>query len=332
MTKIRIAINGFGRIGRSLCRVLVNHPEIELVAINDLATTENLAHLLKYDTVHRAFPLPIRSEKDQLFIADKVVQVSHHSRLEQLEWQSLDLDYVFEATGLYKSRQALAPLLQMSGRIILTAPPSDDLKTIVLGVNEQIILPEDRMLSNASCTTNSAAPLLKVLDRLCGIEHAFITTVHSYTTDQQLQDGPHKDFRRGRAAAESIVPTTTGAAKAITRIFPHLDLRIGGAGIRVPVPDGSLTDITFTVQKPVALKAVHEAFWEASQSDLKPYLGYTQDPIVSRDIIGQPYSCLYDEGLSAVLGRMVKVVGWYDNEMGYSHRLVDLLLYWESRS
>lgn len=332
MTKIRIAINGFGRIGRSLCRVLVNHPEIELVAINDLATTENLAHLLKYDTVHRAFPLPIRSEQDQLFIADKVVQVSHHSRLEQLDWQSLDLDYVFEATGLYKSRQALAPLLQMSGRIILTAPPSDDLKTIVLGVNEQIIAAEDRMLSNASCTTNSAAPLLKVLDRLCGIEHAFITTVHSYTTDQQLQDGPHKDFRRGRAAAESIVPTTTGAAKAITRIFPHLDLRIGGAGIRVPVPDGSLTDITFTVQKPVALKAVHEAFWAASQSDLKPYLGYTQDPIVSRDIIGQPYSCLYDEGLSAVLGRMVKVVGWYDNEMGYSHRLVDLLLYWESRS
>lgn len=332
MTKIRIAINGFGRIGRSLCRVLVNHPEIELVAINDLATTENLAHLLKYDTVHRAFPLPIRNEQDQLFIEDKVVQVSHHPRLEQLDWQSLDLDYVFEATGLYKSRQALAPLLQMSGRIILTAPPSDDLKTVVLGVNEQIIAAEDRMLSNASCTTNSAAPLLKVLDRLCGIEHAFITTVHSYTTDQQLQDGPHKDFRRGRAAAESIVPTTTGAAKAITRIFPHLDLRIGGAGIRVPVPDGSLTDITFTVQKPVALKAVHEAFWAASQSDLKPYLGYTQDPIVSRDIIGQPYSCLYDEGLSAVLGRMVKVVGWYDNEMGYSHRLVDLLLYWESRS
>lgn len=308
-------------------RVLEKYPTIEVVAINDLAETANLAHLLKYDTTHRLFPSDISFEGDQLIVGRHRIAVTHKAKPEQLPWKALDLDVIVEATGQFRSREKLQNHLSLAKRVILSAPPLDDTKTIVMGINEGLIQVEDRILSNASCTTNSAAPLIKVVQDLCGIEHAFITTVHSYTTDQQLQDGPHKDFRRGRAAAESIVPTTTGAAKAITKIFPALEGAIGGAGIRVPVPDGSLTDITFTVKKTASLEAVHEAFWQASQSYLNPYLGYTKDPIVSRDVIGSPYSCLYDEGLSAVLGPMLKVVAWYDNEMGYSHRLVDLMNY-----
>ena len=211
-------------------------------------------------------------------------------------------------------------------KVIISAPPTDDTKTIVLGANDDQLTAGDLIVSNASCTTNSVAPLLKVIDDVCGVEHAYITTVHSYTTDQQLQDGPHKDFRRGRAAAESIVPTTTGAAKAITRIYPELEGRIGGAGIRVPVPDGSLTDMTITVKEKTTVEAINKAFKRASEEGpFKGYLGYTSDPIVSRDVIGSPYSCLFDEELTSVLGRMVKVVGWYDNELGYSHRLADLI-------
>ncbi|MGB0979509.1 MAG: type I glyceraldehyde-3-phosphate dehydrogenase, partial [Croceimicrobium sp.] len=253
------------------------------------------------------------------------------SKISDLPWQDLKLDLILESTGLYRRQSLLADHLNLAKRIILSAPPLDDLQTIVMGINEAEIKAEDRILSNASCTTNSAAPLIKVVEELCGIEHAFITTVHSYTTDQRLQDGPHKDFRRGRAAAESIVPTTTGAAKAITRIFPHLEGKIGGAGIRVPVPDGSLTDITFTVKRVPSVEALNNAFKEASESSLKPYLGYTSDPIVSRDVIGSSFSCWYDEELTTVLGPMVKVVGWYDNEMGYSHRLRDLMLYLKNR-
>lgn len=326
---MRIAINGFGRIGRTLMRVIENHPQIEVVAINDLAQTDNLAHLLKYDTTHRLFSSAISCEGDTLKVGRHTIAVSHEANPEKLNWAQFDLDYIVEATGKFRTAQLLTPHLKMAKRVILSAPPLDNTKTVVMGINEFQIDTEDRILSNASCTTNSAAPLIKVVDDLCAIEHAFITTVHSYTTDQQLQDGPHKDFRRGRAAAESIVPTSTGAAKAITKVFPHLDGAIGGAGIRVPVPDGSLTDITFTLKKTASVEAVNEAFLKASESYLKPYLGYTKDPIVSRDVIGSPFSCLYDEELTAVLGPMLKVVGWYDNEMGYSHRLVDLMLYLE---
>lgn len=324
---MRIAINGFGRIGRSLMRVLVEQDDIEVLAINDPADTANLAHLLKYDTTHRLFPLNISVEDETLVVGHRRIEMSHHRNPADLSWQDLELDCIIECSGRFRTQLEVAPHLKMASKVILSAPPLDDTKTIVMGINEASIKSEDRVLSNASCTTNSAAPLFKVVEELCGIDHAFITTVHSYTTDQQLQDGPHKDFRRGRAAAESIVPTSTGAAKAITRIFPHLDGMIGGAGIRVPVPDGSLTDITFTLKKPVELEAVHQAFYKAAEGSLKPYLGYTKDPIVSRDIIGSPYSCLYDEGLGTVLGPMLKVVGWYDNEMGYSNRLKDLMLY-----
>ncbi len=326
---MRIAINGFGRIGRSLMRVLNDYPQIEVVAINDLAKTDNLAHLLKYDTTHRLFPVSVSHRDEKLIVGEREILMSHEADPAQLPWGDLDLDFVIEATGKFRERSKLTDHLKLAKRIILSAPPQDEIPTLVLGVNEQSIKSSDRIVSNASCTTNSAAPLFKIVEDLCGIDHAFITTVHSYTTDQQLQDGPHKDFRRGRAAAESIVPTTTGAAKAITRIFPHLEGSIGGAGIRVPVPDGSLTDITFTIKKTTSVEAVHDAFKKASQGPMRSYLGYTGDPIVSRDVIGSSYSCLYDEELTTVLGPMLKVVAWYDNEMGYSNRLKDLMLYLE---
>lgn len=328
---MRIAINGFGRIGRSLMRVLAHDDRFEVLAINDLASAANMAHLLKYDTTHRLFPLDIHLQGETLKVGDRNIALFHEANPEDLDWEQLNLDLVVECTGLFKDQISVQPHLSYAKRVILSAPPVDDSKTIIMGINEDSITADDRVLSNASCTTNSAAPLIKVVEELYGIEHAFITTVHSYTTDQQLQDGPHKDFRRGRAAAESIVPTTTGAAKAITRIFPHLDGAIGGAGIRVPVPDGSLTDITFTIKEKGNIEEVNAAFKAASEGSLKSYLGYTEDPIVSRDVIGSSYSCWYDAQLTTVLGPMLKVVAWYDNEMGYSHRLRDLMLYLENR-
>jgi len=330
MNEIRIGINGFGRIGRSLTRVILKYPHLKLVAINDLADSQNLAHLLKYDTVHGQF------QQDVHFLGDDTIQIDgekvkvyHQRSPAEIPWQAHKVDLVVESTGQFKTTEAAMPHIQNGGakKVLLSAPPADDTKTIVLGANDDVLTDEDLVVSNASCTTNSVAPLLKVIADVCGLEHAYITTVHSYTTDQQLQDGPHKDFRRGRAAAESIVPTTTGAAKAITKIYPELEGRIGGAGIRVPVPDGSLTDITLTTKKETTVAEINSAFKKASlEGPFKGYLGYTSDPIVSRDVIGSPWSCLFDEELTSVLGRMVKVVGWYDNEMGYSHRLADLIL------
>lgn len=332
MKTVKIGINGFGRIGRSLTRVVAKYSHIEIVAINDLADTRNLAHLLKYDTVHGHFNGTVEFIKDGedelLKINDKLIRVFHEKEPANIPWHTAGAEIIIESTGRFRSTEQAMPHIQKGGakKVIISAPPTDDTKTIVLGANTGLLSADDIIVSNASCTTNSAAPLLKVVDDLCGVEHAYITTVHSYTTDQQLQDGPHKDYRRGRAAAESIVPTTTGAAKAITRIYPELEGRIGGAGIRVPVPDGSLTDITLTTKEPTTVEAINAAFKKASlEGPFKGYLGYTADPIVSRDIIGSPYSCLFDEELTSVLGRMVKVVGWYDNEMGYCHRLADLI-------
>ncbi len=333
MTKINIGINGFGRIGRSLTRALQNYPDINLIAINDLASADNLAHLLKYDSIHGRFPKEVEfSEKDDpdvIKIDGREVAVFHEEEPCNIPWGKLDVQIVVECTGIFRTREKALPHIEKGGakKVILSAPAKDDTKTIVLGVNENLLEKDDLIVSNASCTTNSAAPLFKVVDDLCQVEHAYITTIHSYTADQKLQDGPHSDFRRGRAAAESIVPTTTGAAKAITKIFPKMDGRIGGAGIRVPVPDGSLTDFTFTVKKEVTVEEINAAFKKASQAGpFKDYLDYTGDPIVSRDIIGNPFSVVFDEQLTSVLGKLVKVVGWYDNEMGYSYRLADLVL------
>ena len=330
MNKIRLGINGYGRIGRSLTRVLRKYEDIELVMINDLASSENLVHLLKYDTVHGQFPDEVKLvNKDYLVLGQHRIRITHFDSPADIPWSEQAVDIVIEATGHFRSSSLALPHIETGGarKVIISAPPTDDTKTIVLGANDDQLTSQDNIVSNASCTTNSVAPLLKVVDDLCGVEHAYITTVHSYTTDQKLHDAPHRDFRRGRAAAESIVPTTTGAAKAITRIFPELEGRIGGAGIRVPVPDGSLTDMTITVHKATSVEAINNAFRDAAQlGSFKGYLGYTSDPIVSRDVIGSSYSVLFDEGLTSVLGNMVKVVGWYDNEMGYSHCLADLVL------
>ncbi|WP_417588438.1 type I glyceraldehyde-3-phosphate dehydrogenase [Owenweeksia hongkongensis] len=328
MKTLRIGINGFGRIGRSLTRVIRKYPNIELVAINDLADVKNLAHLLKYDTVHGHFPDEVKEQAGKLVIDGREISVFSEKEPANISWASVGVDLVVEATGRFKTTDlAIGHIKAGAKKVIISAPTTDDTKTIVLGANDDELSSDDIIVSNASCTTNSVAPLLKIVDEVCGVDHAYITTVHSYTTDQQLQDGPHKDFRRGRAAAESIVPTSTGAAKAITRIFPELEGRIGGAGIRVPVPDGSLTDITITVKKNTTVEEINAAFKKASEEGpFKGYLGYTSDPIVSRDVIGSPYSVWFDEGLTSVLGNMVKVVGWYDNEMGYSHRLADLIM------
>lgn len=330
MKKIRIGINGFGRIGRSLTRVIRKFEHIELVMINDLASPDNLVHLLKYDSTHGRFPDAVSLSGDNCIrIGENEVRITGYSDPSQIPWSQEKVDIVIESTGHFRSTSLSLPHIQYGGakKVIISAPPTDDTKTIVLGANDQELNAADLVISNASCTTNSVAPLLKIVDEVCDVDHAYITTVHSYTSDQRLQDAPHRDYRRGRAAAESIVPTTTGAAKAITRIYPELDGRIGGAGIRVPVPDGSITDMTITVRKETSVEAINQAFKKASESGpFAGFLGYTSDPIVSRDVIGSSYSVLFDEGLTSVLGNMVKVVGWYDNEMGYSHRLADLIM------
>ncbi len=327
--KTRVAINGFGRIGRNLFRLLINHPNIEVVAINDVADTATMSHLLKYDSIHGILPNSITLDEEAIYIDGKKVLFFHEKEIKNLNWAQLNIDITVEATGKFKTYPlAYQHIESGSKRVILSAPPEDEkIKTIVLGVNDYLIDGTEKIISNASCTTNNAAPMMKVIHELCEIEQAYITTIHSYTTDQSLHDQPHKDLRRARGAAQSIVPTTTGAAKALTKIFPELDGKIGGCGIRVPVPNGSLTDITFNVKKEVTIEDINSAFFMASKNSLKNILDYTEDPIVSVDIIGNRNSCLFDAQLTSVIDKMVKIVGWYDNEIGYSSRIIDLIVY-----
>lgn len=331
--KIKVAINGFGRIGRNVFRLLLNHPSIEVVAINDIADTKTMAHLLKYDSIHGILKEEVFASETGISVADINILFFHEKEIQNLNWKNLDIDFVIESTGKFKTFESVNQhILSGAKRVILSVPPEDDtIKTVVLGVNEAILDGSEKIVSNASCTTNNAAPMLKVLQELCEIEQAYITTVHSYTTDQSLHDQPHKDLRRARGAAQSIVPTTTGAAKALTKIFPELDGKIGGCGIRVPVPDGSLTDITLNVKKEVSIEEINLAFKKAAETNLKGILAYTEDPIVSVDILGNTNSCLFDAQLTSVIDKMVKVVGWYDNEIGYSSRLIDLILYLNSK-
>jgi glyceraldehyde 3-phosphate dehydrogenase len=324
----RIAINGFGRIGRNLFRLLLNHPTIEVVAINDIADKKTMAHLVKYDSIHGVLPFAVSADEKGIFVDGKHVLFFHEKSISKLDWRSIDIDIVIESTGKHKTFEEInAHILVGAKKVILSAPSEvDSIKTVVLGVNESILDGTEIIISNASCTTNNAAPMIKVIDELCGIEQAYITTIHSFTTDQSLHDQPHKDLRRARGASQSIVPTTTGAAKALTKIFTELDGKMGGCGIRVPVPDGSLTDITFNVKRAVTIKEINDAFKLASQSTLKGYLEYTEDPIVSVDVIGNKNSCIFDSQLTSVIDKMVKVVGWYDNEIGYSSRIIDLIL------
>lgn len=329
MSKMKkIGINGFGRIGRYFTRMSLNDSSIDVAVVNDLSDIHTLAHLFKYDSVHRGLKQAFRVEKNRLiFDNGKEILFVSEKNPEKIPWKELGVEYVIEATGLFRTRHLAAKHLKGGAKkVILSAPPiSNDIKTVVLGVNDHLLTPNDEIISNASCTTNSAAPMLQVIKELCTIESAFITTVHSYTSDQRLHDAPHKDLRRARAAAESIVPTTTGAAKAIAKIFPELEGHIGGCGIRVPVPDGSLTDLTLVVTNPPHEAQINAAMKKAANEDLNGILGYTEDPIVSVDIIGNSNSCIFDAQLTSVIGKMVKIVGWYDNEAGYSNRLIDLM-------
>lgn len=326
--KTRIAINGFGRIGRNLFRLLLNHPAIEVVAINDIADKKTMSHLVKYDSIHGVLPFAVSYDEKGIEIDGKHFLFFHEKNISNLDWKSTDIDFVIESTGKYKTFDEInAHVLAGAKRVILSAPAEvDSIKTVVLGVNESILDGTETIISNASCTTNNAAPMIKVIEELCGIEQAYITTIHSFTTDQSLHDQPHKDLRRARGASQSIVPTTTGAAKALTKIFKSLDGKMGGCGIRVPVPDGSLTDITFNVKQTVTIEEINNAFKLASKTNLKGILEYTEDPIVSVDVIGNKNSCIFDSQLTSVIDKMVKVVGWYDNEIGYSSRIIDLIL------
>lgn len=327
--KIKIAINGFGRIGRNLFRLLLNHPSIEVVAINDLADTETMAHLLKYDSVHGKLNAAVSFDAQNLLVNGQKIAFLHEKDIAKLNWKPFNVDFVIEATGKHKTAELLNHhILNGARRVILSVPPEDStIKTVVLGVNESILNGSETIVSNASCTTNNAAPMIRVIQNLCGLDKAFITTVHSYTTDQSLHDQPHKDLRRARGAAQSIIPTTTGAAKALTKIFPEFEGKIGGGGIRVPVPDGSLTDITCYVNRDVTVDEINAAFKQAAATNFKGILEYTEDPIVSVDVLGNTHSCLFDAQLTSVLDRMVKIVGWYDNEIGYSSRIIDLIIY-----
>ena len=309
--KIKIAINGFGRIGRNLFRLLIHHPQIEVVAINDLADTATMAHLLKYDSVHGKLSENISHDEQHLIVNNQKVTFLHEKDITKINWIPFNLDFVIEATGKHKTADLLQHHIKNGAkRVILSVPPDDnEIKTVVLGVNESILDGSELIVSNASCTTNNAAPMVKVINELCGLDKAFITTVHSYTTDQSLHDQPHKDLRRARGAAQSIIPTTTGAAKALTKIFPEFEGKIGGGGIRVPVPDGSLTDITCYVNRDVSVEEINEAFKKAAKNQLKGIVEYTEDPIVSVDVLGNTHSCLFDAQLTTVLGRMVKIVG-----------------------
>ena len=327
MKTIRIGINGFGRIGRTLFRLLNAYPQLNVVAINDLANTETLAHLLKYDSIHGIFQEEIEHTKDSIVVNKKHIALINEDHPKNIDWSKQKVDIVIESTGKFKTRELLSHhLTNGAKKVILSVPPIDDnIKMVVYGINDSEITSEDHIISNASCTTNNAAPMIKIINDLCGIDQAYITTIHSYTSDQSLHDQPHRDLRRARAAAQSIVPTTTGAAKALTRIFPELADVIGGCGIRVPVPNGSLTDITFNVKKSVSIQEINDTFEKASQNELKNILYFTKDPIVSVDINNSSYSCTFDSQMTSVIGKMVKIIGWYDNETGYSSRIIDIL-------
>jgi glyceraldehyde 3-phosphate dehydrogenase len=324
---MRIAINGFGRIGRIFLRTILAKPGIDVVAINDQADTATLAHLFKYDSVHRGFKGTVTNDENNLYVNGKQIRVLQQTDPSHLPWKELDIDLVVEATGKFITEAgALKHITAGAKQVIISAPSSDkSIPTVVLAVNDGEVDLRSPILSNASCTTNNVAAMVKILDDNWHIKDGYITTVHSMTGDQNLHDAPHKDLRRARAASASIIPTTTGAAKAITNIFPHLEGRLGGAGIRVPVLNGSLTDFTCSLEKMPTVAEINAAFKAAADGPMKNVLEYTEDPIVSTDILDNPHSCIFDAQLTSIVGGLVKVVGWYDNEMGYSSRLADLV-------
>ena len=327
MKKIKVAINGFGRIGRVFTRAVMNDATIEIVAINDLVDTSTLAHLLKYDSVHGKFPHKVTYDNSSITINSKAIKVYSEREPEKLPWGELGIDVVIESTGIFRSMDgARKHVAAGAKKVIISAPATDsEVKTIVMGINDDLIDGSEEVLSNASCTTNCAAPMVKIIDDLYSIDNGYITTTHAYTSDQNIHDAPHKDLRRSRAAANSIIPTSTGAAKAIGKIFPNLSGKLEGIGVRVPVINGSMTDIICNVNKTPNLEQLKYAFKDASAGNMKSILEYTEDPIVSTDIIGNTNSCILDAQLINVSKNTVRVIGWYDNEAGYSNRIVDLI-------
>lgn len=323
---ISIAINGFGRIGRRVFRLALENPSIEIVAINDIADAYTLSHLLKYDSIHGVLKNDVSCLKNAIVVNDIAIPLLNEKDISKIDWRPFKPDFVIEATGKFKEKKQLQHHISNGAKqVILSVPPvEDNIKTIVLGVNQDSIKGDEVIISNASCTSNNAAPMIDLIHQNFGVKQAYITTIHSYTTDQSLHDQPHRDLRRARAAGQSIVPTTTGAAKALTKIFPDLADVIGGCGIRVPVANGSLTDITFNVEKTVDIYSINAIFKKASETHLKGILQYTEDPIVSIDIIGNTHSCIFDSQMTSVIGDMVKIIGWYDNETAYSQRLLEL--------
>ena len=321
----RIAINGFGRIGRLAFRQLVNRPSFTVVGINDLTDVETLAHLLKYDSIHGLFPGEVKVSNGNLVVNGQEIQITAERNPAELPWAAGNVDLVVESTGVFAdAEKASAHLTAGAGKVIISAPAKGELKTVVLGVNDDILTAEDRIVSNASCTTNCLAPMAKVLNDTFGLEKGYITTIHAYTADQRLQDAPHRDLRRARAAALSMIPTSTGAAKAVGLVLPELDGKLDGMAVRVPTPTGSVTDLTATLKTEATAEEVNAALKAAAEGPMKGILQYCEDPIVSVDIVGNTHSCILDAALTKCTGNLVKVFGWYDNEAGYATRVVDL--------
>jgi glyceraldehyde 3-phosphate dehydrogenase len=326
MKKIKVAINGFGRIGRLTFRRFLEKENVEIVAINDLTDNATLAHLLKYDSVHGRFNGTVSSDADSITVNGKAIKSFAERDPKLLPWASLGVDVVLESTGRFIDQDGAGQHLTAGARkVIISAPAKGDIPTVVLGVNDETLTDEMTIISNASCTTNCLAPMAKVLDDTFGIEKGFMTTVHAYTADQNLQDAPHSDLRRSRAAAYSIIPTSTGAAKAVGLVLPHLKGKLDGNAMRVPTPDGSVTDFTALLKRDATVAEINAALKAAADGPMKGILEYTTDEIVSIDIIGNPHSCILDSNLTTAMGNLVKVVGWYDNEFGYSSRAADLI-------
>jgi len=325
---MKVAINGFGRIGRITFRALLDKKEVDVVAINDITDIKTLTQLFRYDSLHGIFQGEVASDDKNLIINGKKIRVYAEKDPSKLPWKDLGIDVVLESTGLFTEKEKAEAHIHAGARkVVISAPATGDLKTIVLGVNDHILDGTETVVSNASCTTNCLAPLVKVLEDNFGIENGYMTTVHAYTADQRLHDAPHKDLRRARAAAVSIIPTSTGAAKALGLVIPSVKGKLNGYALRVPVPVGSITDFTATLKKSVTKEEINKAFEKASkEGTLKGYLKYSEDPLVSADIVGDPSSCIFDSELTMGNGTSVKVVGWYDNEFGYSNRTADLIV------
>ena len=324
---VKVGINGFGRIGRLVFRDMVNRDNFEVLGINDLTDAKTLAHLLKYDSVHKKFQGTVEAKENSIVVNGKEIRIFAEKDPANLPWKELGVEYVVEATGVFRKNEQIAKHLEAGAKkVVLTVPAKDKIDNmVVLGVNDETLRPEDKIVSNASCTTNCLAPVAKVLNDEFGIVKGLMTTVHAYTNDQQILDLPHKDLRRARAAAMSIIPTTTGAAKAVGKVIPQLAGKLDGMALRVPTPDGSLVDLTVILEKEVTKEAINAAMKKAAEGPMKGILEYTEDPIVSVDIVGNSNSSIFDAQSTMVDGQLVKVLAWYDNEWGYSVRVVDLV-------